>query len=77
MNTSLPKDQDIPPKGDKRRSPLKMIRQSCLDCSGGSEVIVRECVMTHCPLYAFRFGTNPYNKRSGSKNKKQTNKVDE
>lgn len=50
----------IPPKGDKRRSPLKMIRKNCIDCSGGSVAEVRRCTVLRCPLYAFRMGTNPY-----------------
>jgi len=38
------------------RSPLKAIRKHCIDCSGGSEKEVRECVIPDCPLYPFRFG---------------------
>ena len=42
------------------KSPLKAIRAKCLDCSGDYINEVRECPITDCPLYAFRFGKNPY-----------------
>ncbi len=42
------------------KSPLKAIRAKCLECSGDYINEVRECPITDCPLYAFRFGKNPY-----------------
>jgi len=45
-------------------SPLKAIRLNCLECSGGSSAEVKLCVIPKCPLYPFRFGKNPYLKRS-------------
>lgn len=41
-------------------SPLKAIRAKCIDCSGGSAHEVSLCTATGCPLYAYRFGTNPH-----------------
>lgn len=40
-------------------TPLKAIRAKCLDCSCESPLEVRECPVTDCPLYMFRFGHNP------------------
>ena len=38
------------------RSPLKAIRNKCLDCSGGMRNEVRLCAMKSCPLWPFRSG---------------------
>ena len=43
-------------------NPLKAVRQYCLDCSGDSPSEVKDCVITDCPLYQFRMGTNPTRK---------------
>lgn len=40
-------------------NPVKAIRAKCLDCSGTTNE-VKECPVTKCPLYPFRFGKNPY-----------------
>ena len=45
------------------KSPVKAIREFCLECCGGSRAEVKSCLATRCPLYAFRFGKNPYIKR--------------
>ncbi len=50
---------------NKKLTPLKSIRAYCLDCSNRQPKEVRECEITDCPLYEFRFGTNP--KRKGLK----------
>lgn len=39
--------------------PLKAIREKCIDCSGGSEKEVRECVVKNCALYHYRMGRYP------------------
>jgi hypothetical protein len=49
----------------KKLTPLKSIRAKCLDCSINQPKEVRECQITDCPLWFFRFGTNP--KRKGLK----------
>ena len=43
-------------------SPLKAVRAKCLDCSGGSAKEVRECDISTCALWPFRFGKNPNRK---------------
>ena len=43
-------------------SPLKSIRQKCLDCNGTANE-VKLCPCTDCALWPFRFGKNPYSKR--------------
>lgn len=45
------------------KSPVKAIRAFCLTCVCGSAGEVKACPSTNCPLYAFRFGKNPYAKR--------------
>lgn len=44
------------------KSPIKAIRAKCLECSCNQVVEVRECPVTDCPLFPFRFGKNPYRK---------------
>lgn len=43
-------------------SPLKAIRQNCLECNGTAQE-VKLCPCTGCPMYPFRFGTNPFRKK--------------
>ncbi len=45
-------------------SPVKAIRAYCLDCSNDQYSLVASCNIPTCPLYAFRFGKNPFNKRT-------------
>ena len=45
------------------RSPIKAIRAQCLECRNGNNNEVRLCPITDCPLYAFRFGKNPYRQK--------------
>jgi len=48
-------------------TPLKAIRQRCIDCSGGDKKEVRECIcyennpeeVEPCPLWIYRKGKNP------------------
>jgi hypothetical protein len=47
-------------------SPIKAIRAKCVDCSGGSMAEARLCALTHCPLWAFRMGHNPFHGKSSS-----------
>ena len=44
----------------QQRSPLKALRQRCLDCSGGSPNEVTLCAAESCPSWPFRLGKNPY-----------------
>lgn len=52
-------------------SPVKAIRARCLDCCAGSANEVKLCPVTDCPLYAFRFGKNPYIKRTMTEEQKR------
>lgn len=47
-------------KKNKITSPLKAIREKCLDCSCGSPKEVKLCATTECSLFPFRYGTNPF-----------------
>ena len=38
---------------------LQAIRHKCLDCSVDQPIEVRECPVTRCALWPFRFGTDP------------------
>ena len=41
-------------------NPVKAIREKCIDCCCGSTTEVALCDMDDCPIWAFRFGKNPY-----------------
>jgi len=40
----------------KEVTPMKAIRQKCLDCSCGQLSEIRECPIKNCALYNFRMG---------------------
>lgn len=44
-------------------NPLKVIREKCIDCSGGSKHEADLCQATNCPLFDWRFGKNPNRKK--------------
>ena len=48
----------------KDLTPLKSIRMKCRECTLGPKEI-RYCTITGCPLYLYRFGTNPKRKGQG------------
>ena len=54
----------------KGKISVKLIRKHCLQCMSGSHEWVKACISVNCPLYPFRFGTNPNRKdiNSSSKN---------
>ena len=43
----------------KHRTPLKVIRLKCVDCSGGQPREVRLCPVEQCPLWPYRMGRRP------------------
>ena len=43
----------------KRLTPVQAMRAYCLDCNG-SDKEVALCPCFDCPLYSYRFGTNPF-----------------
>jgi hypothetical protein len=60
------------PDGRKRLTPLKAIKANCLDCSGGSYIQLKNCHLTNCPLWPYRFGKNPYLRLSDEEKKRRT-----
>lgn len=40
----------------KGRTPLKVIRAKCLDCSNGDAEEVKQCPVRTCPLWPLRMG---------------------
>ena len=52
---------------ESKVTPLKAIRQKCLDCCMGSAQEVRLCPVRDCALYPYRTGHNPKRKGIGGK----------
>lgn len=48
--------------GHERMSPMRAIREKCLDCSCGQPSEVRACEAIKCVLWPFRSGSHPYTK---------------
>lgn len=44
----------------KRLTPIKAIREKCLDCCYGSANEVKLCTVERCALWPYREGHNPY-----------------
>lgn len=42
-----------------RLTPMRAIRQKCLDCCAGQVAEVRRCTVENCPLFPYRFGKRP------------------
>ena len=40
-------------------TPIKSIRDKCLDCTAGSRKEIRLCTVVQCALYPYRFGKRP------------------
>lgn len=53
---------------DAPLTPMKAIRQKCLECQGGSSNEVKSCHITDCTLWPFRLGRNPKRSGIGGKN---------
>lgn len=53
------------------KSPLKAIRQHCIECMGDQVREVPYCNVKRCPLYSFRLGKNPYSTRHLTEEQKQ------
>ena len=56
-------------------SPIKAIRAKCLDCCCGSASEVKSCTCQSCPLYAFRFGKNPFTTRGKNYTEEQKKEI--
>jgi hypothetical protein len=48
--------------GHEPKTPLQALRAHCLDCSGFEPGEVRQCTVTSCPSWPFRFGRSPWRK---------------
>jgi hypothetical protein len=46
------------------RNAQSAIRSFCIECMGGCEKSVTECVSVECSLYHFRMGKNPFHSKS-------------
>lgn len=76
--TSKNNYKEIPePDEDTITSPIKAIRAKCLDCCCWQRSEVTLCPAKDCPLWAFRFGKNPYNKRHRDITEEQKDKMRE
>lgn len=71
MNRSVPSRTELattwPPTactaaaaGHARKSPMKAIREKCLDCCSGQPSEVRLCESVKCALWPFRSGQHPF-----------------
>ena len=40
-------------------TPVKAIREKCLDCCCGSHKEVRQCTVINCAIYPYRLGRRP------------------
>ena len=55
-------------KPKKQKSPVKAIREHCIECMGGRGTkqkyskLIDECSAPDCALYEFRLGVNPYHR---------------
>jgi len=47
----------------KTLTPIKAIRQKCLECSNWSFSEIEQCPISDCALYPFRFGKVPGRKK--------------
>jgi len=52
------------------QTPLKAIREKCLECSNYQPLEVRLCTHTECALYPYRSGKNPNRAGIGGKRAK-------
>lgn len=41
------------------KTPIKSIREKCLDCTNGSRKEIRLCTVVQCALYPYRFRKRP------------------
>ena len=58
-------------------TPMKAIRQKCLECCCGSAAEVKECQIQDCALHAFRMGKNPNIKLSDEERARRAEKARE
>lgn len=61
--------QSVFGKGEQLKTPIKAIREKCIECSGGNIKEVFNCNIPDCALYIYRFGKNPNRKGIGCNKK--------
>jgi hypothetical protein len=67
-NTGSPPTQDPADSNAAlhvRRPILEVIRDKCIDCSGGSRAEVARCTAVRCALWPYRSGHSPWAKPRG------------
>ena len=57
--------------GHSSNSVLAAVRANCVECCGGQTSEVRKCTATHCALWAFRMGSNPFARRQPSEEQRE------
>ena len=67
MNRYLPK---------KCKSPVKAIREHCIECMGGRQndgymQHIKDCGSPDCALFDFRLGNNPHHKQNLTKEQRK------
>ena len=50
--------------GIQKTSPIKAIKEKCIDCCCGQRKEVEICGVPECALYPFRFGKNPFTNKT-------------
>ena len=48
----------------KKITPLRAIRNKCLDCCVGQLNEIKACPSVNCPLWKFRLGIHPFTKKN-------------
>jgi hypothetical protein len=53
---------DCPPDQVVVLRPMRAMREKCLDCCCGQVAMVRDCHITGCAIWPYRFGKSPNRK---------------
>lgn len=61
-----PKKRLLTEEEAKQLSPLKAIRQGCLECMNFQTHEITMCPSTECAFHQYRFGKNPKRKGQGN-----------
>jgi hypothetical protein len=54
-------------RSNKCKSPLKAIREMCIQCMGATQnysKLIKECASPNCPIFIYRFGKNPHHSKN-------------
>jgi len=51
---------------------LKAVRQNCLQCCCGNAAEVRRCHLVWCPMWPYRMGRNPFQRKRLARNRRKT-----